>query len=45
MLNFVNKKGQKVMEVKDNGDLKILDENLKKEFQLKEAVKDEQEEK
>lgn len=28
MLNFVNKKGKKVMEMNDKGDLNVLDETL-----------------
>lgn len=31
MLKFFNKKGKKVMEMKDNGELNVLSEDLKKQ--------------
>lgn len=31
MLKFINKIGKKVLEMKDNGDLKVLSEDLKKQ--------------
>lgn len=46
MLKF-NKKGKKVMEMKDNGDIKIVDKNFAekcKEFIMRENVKVETEE-
>ncbi|WP_243510249.1 hypothetical protein [Cytobacillus oceanisediminis] len=33
MLKFINKKGQKVMELADSGDVKILNEDLEKSFE------------
>lgn len=38
MLKFVNSKGKKVMEMKDNGEIKIQDSKLKQELQLQEGV-------
>ena len=37
MIKFINKKGQKILEVKDNGDLSFVSEELKKKG-LKETV-------
>lgn len=37
MIKFVNKQGQKVLEVKDNGDISFVSESLKKKG-LKETV-------
>ncbi|MEX3713410.1 hypothetical protein ABFV99_13480 [Cytobacillus horneckiae] len=45
MLNFINKKGKKVMELKDDGELNILNEELKKSFKvesIKESIKKEE---
>lgn len=35
MLKFINKQGNKVMELKDNGELNVLNEELKASFELK----------
>lgn len=40
MLKFVNKKGKKVMEVKDNGNILIEDAKLKKDLALQEGVEE-----
>lgn len=32
MLNFINKEGKKVMEMNDDGEVKVLHEKLKKSF-------------
>lgn len=37
MIKFVNKEGQKILEVKDNGDISFVSEELKKKG-LKETV-------
>lgn len=44
MLKFINKKGKKVMEMEDNGQIKIKDEKLKEELKLQEGVVEEEEE-
>lgn len=38
MLKFKNTKGKKVMEMKDNGEIKILDKKLKEQLILQEGV-------
>lgn len=45
MLNFIDKKGEKVMEVKDNGETIILNEALKQSFDEKKSLKEKEEEK
>lgn len=44
MLKFINNKGKKVMEMKDNGEIKIQDGKLKQELQLQEGVVEEKQE-
>ena len=39
MIKFVGKDGKKVMEMKDNGELKVTDAELKESFDKKEAGK------
>lgn len=46
MLKFINSQGKKVMEMTDNGDVTVLNEDLKKSFSensLKESKKEEKE--
>jgi hypothetical protein len=38
MLKFINKKGKQVMEMKDNGEIRIQDVKLQKELELQEGV-------
>lgn len=45
MLKFINKKGEKVMEVKDSGETIILNEQLQKSFDAHDSTKSTQEEK
>jgi hypothetical protein len=42
MLKFVNKNGEKVLELKDTGDITFVSEDLKKQG-LQESVEDEKE--
>jgi hypothetical protein len=44
MLKFINKKGQKVLEVKDNGDLTFVAEELKKTGLLEDVQVEKEEE-
>lgn len=39
MIKFQNKEGKKVMEMKDNGDVKIHDEKLQESFDKQEQAK------
>ena len=50
MIKFINKKGQKILEVKDNGDISFVSEELKKKglketVEPKKAVEDQEENK
>lgn len=45
MLKFVNKQGKKVMEMKDSGEIKFLDKNLKESFEDEIKFKEKQGEK
>jgi hypothetical protein len=44
MLKFINKKGEKVLEVKDSGDISFVAEELKKKG-LKETVEEKKKDK
>lgn len=44
VIKFVNKQGKKVMEMTDNGDVKILSEDLKTSFETQAPLKESKEE-